>query len=86
MDPVVVIPDMLSKKASTKDKSRLESKNGKHPKIAILSHDKVVRRKTCCKFSFLFMSRFASTRSIPIKAVTEADIRKALKHHDIDFD
>ncbi|GIS66886.1 MAG: hypothetical protein CM1200mP5_6700 [Candidatus Pelagibacterales bacterium] len=45
VDPVVVIPDMLSKKASTKDKSRLESKNGKHPKIAIPSHDKVVRRK-----------------------------------------
>ena len=78
VDPVVVIPDMLSKKASTKDKSRLESKNGKHPKIAIPNHDKVVRRKTCCKFSFLFTSRFVSTRSVPIKAATDADNRKAL--------
>ena len=78
VDPVVVIPDMLSKKASTKDRFRLESKNGKHPKIAILNHDKVVRRKTCCKFSFLFTSRFVSTKSVPIKAVTVAYNRKAL--------
>jgi hypothetical protein len=78
VDPVVVIPDMLSKKASTNDKLRLESKNGKHPKIAIPNHDKVVRRKACCKFSFLFSSRFVSTRSVPIKAVTDADNRKVL--------
>jgi len=47
---------MLSKKASTNDKSRLENKKGKQPKIAILNQDKVVRRKACCKFSFLFSS------------------------------
>ena len=76
VDPVVVIPDILSKKASTNDKLRLDNKNGKHPKIAILNHDKVVRRKACCKFSFLFSSRFVSTRSIPINAVTAADDKK----------
>jgi hypothetical protein len=78
VDPVVVIPDILSKKASTNDKLRSDNKNGTHPKIAILSHDKVVRRKACCKFSFLFSSRFVSTRSIPINTVTEAADRKVL--------
>ena len=78
VDPVVVIPDMLSKKASTNDKLRSDNKNGIHPKIAIPNHDKVVRRKTCCKFSFLFTSRFVSTRSVPIKAVIDADNRKVL--------
>jgi len=67
---------MLSKKASTNDKLRLDNKKGIDPKKAILSHDKVVKRKACCKFSFRFSSRFVSTRSIPIKAVTEADCRK----------
>ena len=78
VDPVVVIPDILSKKESTNDKLRSDSKNGIHPKIAILNHDKVVRRKACCKFSFLFSSRFARTKSIPINAVTDADDKNVL--------
>jgi len=78
VEPVVVIPDMLSKKASMYDKLRLDNKNGIHPKIAILNHDKVVKRNACCKFNFLFSSRFVSIKSIPIKAVTDADDRKAL--------
>jgi len=78
VEPVVVIPDILSKKASTYVKLRLDNKNGIHPKIAILSQDKVVKRKACCKFNFLFSSRFVSTKSIPINAVTDADDRKAL--------
>ena len=56
VDPVVVIPDMLSKKASINDKLRLDNKNGKLPKMAILNHDRVVKRKACCRFSFLFSS------------------------------
>jgi len=47
---------MLSKKASTIDKLRLDSKKGMLPKIAMLSQDKVVRKKACCKLSFLFSS------------------------------
>jgi len=78
VDPVVVIPDMLSKKESTNDKLRLDSKNGILPKKAILNHDKVVRRKACCKFSFLFSSKFVRTKRIPIKAVIDADDRKKL--------
>ena len=78
VDPVVVIPDILSKKESTNDKLRSDSKNGIHPKIAILNHDKVVKRNACCKFSFLFSSRFVKTKSIPINAVTNADDKNVL--------
>ena len=78
VEPVVVIPDMLSKKASTIVKLSLENINGKQPKIAILNQDKVVRRKACCKFSFLFSSRFVRTKSIPINAVTDADDKNVL--------
>jgi len=75
---VVVIPDILSKKESTNDKFRFDNKNGKHPKRAMLSHDKVVRRNACCKFSFLFLSAFVSMRSIPINIVIDDDTKKVL--------
>ena len=78
VDPVVVIPDILSKKESTNDKSRLENKKGIDPKIAILNQDKVVNRNACCKFNFLFSSRFVSTRRTPIKVVSAAEDKKAL--------
>ena len=45
VDPVVVIPDMLSKKESVKLSSKLENMNGKEPKIAILTHESAVNRK-----------------------------------------
>ena len=78
VDPVVVIPDMLSKKESTNDKLRSESKNGIDPKTAILNHDRVVNRKACCKFNFLFSSRFVRTRSMPINTVTAAEDKNIL--------
>jgi len=78
VDPVVVIPDMLSKKESTNDMFKSDCKNGKHPKIAILNQDRVVKRKACCKFSFLFSSKLVSTRSTPIKEVIDADDKKVL--------
>tara|TARA_A200000113_G_scaffold134632_1_gene121088 strand:+ start:141 stop:329 length:189 start_codon:yes stop_codon:yes gene_type:complete len=52
VEPVVVIPDMLSKKALVKENSTLEKMNGSDPKIAILSQDKEVNKKACCKFNF----------------------------------
>jgi len=78
VDPVVVIPDMLSKKESTNVKLRSDNKNGIHPKLAILNHDKVVKRKACCRFNFLFSSKFVRTSNIPINVVTEAAERKML--------
>ena len=53
VDPVVVIPDMLSKNASVTDSSIVENINGRDPKIAILSQESAVSRKACCKFNFL---------------------------------
>jgi hypothetical protein len=53
VEPVVVIPDILSKKAFVKENSRLENIKGREPKIAILSHDNAVNKKACCKFNFL---------------------------------
>ena len=78
VDPVVVIPDILSKKESTNDKLRSDCKNGIHPKIAILNQDKVVKRKACCKFSFLFSSKLVRSKSIPINIVKEADDKNVL--------
>ena len=44
VEPVVVIPDMLSKKASVKDKLRSEKTKGKDPKIAIVNQDNAVSK------------------------------------------
>ena len=61
-----------------KERKKIYEKKGKETKIAIPSQDNVVKRKACCKFNFLFSSRFVSTKSIPINAVTDADDRKVL--------
>jgi hypothetical protein len=53
VDPVVVIPDMLSKKASVTDSSIVENIKGRDPKIAMLNQERAVSKKACCKFNFL---------------------------------
>ena len=53
VEPVVVIPDMLSKNAFVKEKFKSEKMKGKDPNIAILNHDKAVRRNACCSVSCL---------------------------------
>ena len=53
VEPVVVIPDILSKNASVTESSIVENINGKDPKIAMLSHESAVSKKACCKFNFL---------------------------------
>ena len=70
VDPVVVIPDMLSKKASVIESSIVENINGKDPKIAILNHDKAVNKNACCKFNFLSWSRFERKNNDPKIIVT----------------
>tara|TARA_B100000767_G_scaffold153704_1_gene144522 strand:+ start:694 stop:891 length:198 start_codon:yes stop_codon:yes gene_type:complete len=47
VDPVVVIPDILSKIESVIDNSRLEKIKGKEPKIAILNHESAVNKNAC---------------------------------------
>ena len=52
VDPVVVMPDMLSKKASVTLSSSSEKTKGNDPKTAILTQDKAVNKNACCKFNF----------------------------------
>ena len=69
--PVVVIPDMLSKKASLKEKSSFDSKKGKLPKHATENQANVENKKVCLKFNLNSLSRFANTNKIPKKIVTK---------------
>ena len=74
--PVVVMPDILSKKASLKLKSCVDNKNGKLPKVATISHAKEENKKVCLKFNLNSFSKFASTKSTPTKIVTnDAEIK-----------
>ena len=47
VEPVVVIPDMLSKKASLIVKSKVDSIKGKPPKAATATQASVEKRKVC---------------------------------------
>ena len=71
--PVVVIPDMLSKKASLNEKVWFDNKKGKLPKIATVTHASVENKKVCLRFNFKFFSRFANMHKIPINIVTKED-------------
>ena len=51
VEPVVVIPDILSKNAFVNQKFKFEKMKGNEPNIAILNQDKAVRRNACCKVS-----------------------------------
>ena len=65
VEPVVVIPDMLSKKASVKLSSNEEKTKGNDPKIAILNHDKEVSKNACCKFNFFWWSKLDKENNTP---------------------
>jgi len=51
VEPVVVIPDMLSKNESLIEKSISERMNGKAPKPAIEIHAKVENKNVCLRFN-----------------------------------
>jgi len=65
VEPVVVIPDMLSKKALVNEKYSLEKIKGNEPNIAILNQDKAVNKKACCKFNFLLWSKLDKKNNVP---------------------
>ena len=71
--PVVVIPDMLSKKASLKVNSLGDRRKGKLPKIATINQAKVENKKVCLKFNLNSFSKLAKINNIPIKIVTKED-------------
>jgi len=76
VEPVVVMPDILSKKASLKVKFRDDKIKGRLPKIAIDNHAKVENKNVCCKFKLNFSSRLVNIKSIPIKIVTNEEDKK----------
>jgi len=76
VEPVVVIPDMLSKNASLKERFNADNKKGILPKIATISHAIVENKKVCCKFKRYSFSIFVSINKMPIKIVINEDDRK----------
>ena len=76
VEPVVVIPDILSKKAFVNENSILENTNGRDPKIAILNQDNAVNKKACCKFNFLSWSKFDKKNKVPKIMVTIDEPKK----------
>ena len=65
VEPVVVIPDILSKKASVKFKFNFEKINGNDPKIAIDSHDRAVKIKAWGRSIFLSWSKLDKKNKTP---------------------
>jgi len=78
VDPVVVIPDILSKKESLMDKFKFENKNGKLPKIAIPIHETVVSKNACRRFNFLSFSALDKISKKPMKIVMKEEDKKVL--------
>ena len=75
--PVVVIPDILSKKASLKVNSFGDKRKGKHPKTATINHAKVENKNVCLRFNFNSLPKLASTNNTPINIVINAPETKA---------
>ena len=67
VDPVVVIPDILSKNASLKVNSFGDKTKGKLPKAATITHAKVENKKVCLKFNLKSLSKLAKINNIPIR-------------------
>ena len=67
VDPVVVIPDIDSKKASVKDNSKSEKIKGSAPKKAINTQLNVVIRNACFKEILKLSDLFAKIKIIPKK-------------------
>ena len=74
VDPVVVIPDILSKKASVKFKLSSEKINGKEPKIAIDNHVSAVKINAWGRSIFLLWSKLDKKNNTPkIIVIIDAD-------------
>jgi len=77
VEPVVVMPDILSKKESVTLKLRPEKINGREPNIATLIQDNEVNKKACCKFNFLSFSKLDNKNKVPnITVIIEALIKE----------
>ena len=68
VDPVVVIPDTLSKNASVKVKSSDEKYRGIAPKKQIDNQARFVIKKACWTFNDLSLVWLIKTSKVPTKA------------------
>ena len=76
--PVVVIPDMLSKKASLKESSKFDNTKGILPKKAMLIHAKEENKNACLRFNCFSLVKLVKTIRIPIIIVMIEDEKKLL--------
>ncbi len=77
--PVVVIPDMASKKASVKLRFRSAKAKGRAAKQAITSQLRVVSRKAWRREKFTRPIRLVRIRVMPTKKVTPAEAPNTLQ-------
>jgi len=76
VDPVVVIPDILSNNESLKDISRFEKKKGKLPNRAIPTQEAVVNINASRKFNLFSLYRFDKINNTPTNMVMKDDVKK----------
>tara|TARA_B110000495_G_C22842118_1_gene491120 strand:+ start:572 stop:862 length:291 start_codon:yes stop_codon:yes gene_type:complete len=75
-EPVVVIPDILSKNESLNEKSRSERIKGIEPNKATAIHEKAENKKVCLRFRWYSSCKLIKTNITPIKIVIKADDKK----------
>ena len=78
VEPVVVIPDMLSKNASLNESFKSERIKGIPPKNAILIQANDENKNACRRLSCFSFVRLARTVKIPIKIVMTEEEKKLL--------
>ena len=78
VEPVVVIPDMLSKNASLNESFKLERINGILPKKAILIQASDENKNACRRLSCFSFVRLARIVKTPIKIVMTEEEKKLL--------
>ena len=76
VEPVVVMPDMDSKKASVKDRPRSENTRGSEPKSAMTSHALAVIMKAWRKLKVPRPERVVRIIATPTKSVTADAVTK----------
>ena len=76
VEPVVVMPDIDSKKASVNDNPKSEKTKGRDPKKAIKTQLKVVSKKACFNEMLKFSDLLAKISIIPKKRlISDANVK-----------
>lgn len=83
VEPVVVTPDIDSKKALASVMPSTASKKGKEPKTAIVSQIATVMTKASFSERFDFLPCVVKRRATPMNKVIKADDRKACQSTDL---